>query len=260
MSAAAPALLAACLYGVAWVRVRRWPAWRSAAFGAGLMTLAIALGPELDGPAGDRLSAHMAQHLLLATVAPPLLIAGAPVELALRAARGGSRRRLARAVSGAGRILVASPLLGVLAFAIVTVVVHLPAVYDAALRHPWVYALEHALFFWAGILLWLPLLGWLAGGHGPSPLAKLLAIAAATVPMALVAIWLMSAPTVVYAPYGSAHAAAALADQRAAGTIMLGGGNLVMGAVAVAVVWGALTRQERRQRDRELYADRGRAA
>src|SRR5215831_16722511 len=49
-----------------------------ACFFAGFFVLAVALVSPLE-PLSERLfSAHMTQHLLLATVAPPLLVLGAP--------------------------------------------------------------------------------------------------------------------------------------------------------------------------------------
>ena len=35
---------------------------------------------------------------------------------------------------------------------------HLPAAYDAALRHPWLHVLEHATFVGAGFLIWAHLI------------------------------------------------------------------------------------------------------
>src|SRR5690349_5744575 len=76
---AAVALVAyAALYAAGVRRVRRWPASRSASFAAGVALLAVALEAPLD----DRLSGHMAQHLILGVAAPLCLAASAPVRLA----------------------------------------------------------------------------------------------------------------------------------------------------------------------------------
>src|SRR5919201_448423 len=140
-----PMLLAVCalaLYGWAALRgVRGWPAARTAAFAAGLAVLVFALGSGLDAYGDRLLSIHMVQHLVLTLVAPPLLLLGRPLELALRALRGASRERLARAVR-----MRLSPALTWCPFVVVMAGSHLPPVYDAAVRHPAVHELEHALY------------------------------------------------------------------------------------------------------------------
>ena len=68
---------ARCAAGSAWA-IRR-PAWRVASFCGGLLVLLFALnGPMHDLSDYYLFSAHMAQHLLLTLVLPPLLIAGTP--------------------------------------------------------------------------------------------------------------------------------------------------------------------------------------
>src|SRR5262245_5221198 len=57
---------------------RRFPGWRLAAFWAGLASVWVAPASPLDAFSGLLLTAHMAQHLLLMVVAPPLLLLGAP--------------------------------------------------------------------------------------------------------------------------------------------------------------------------------------
>ena len=84
-------LAAAALYRAGARRVRGWPAWRGACFAAGLAALGVAV---LGLDAGRSVTAHMAQHLVLAFVAAPLLVLGSPV--ALGCARPGPGARCAR--------------------------------------------------------------------------------------------------------------------------------------------------------------------
>src|SRR5437762_7624815 len=51
----------------------RFPGWRALAFLAGLGTVWLAIASPLDAFSGLLLSAHMVQHLLLMSVAPPLI-------------------------------------------------------------------------------------------------------------------------------------------------------------------------------------------
>ena len=97
-------LAVGALYAGGVRRVRRWPAWRAACFGAGLLALAVAL-VGMDAIADASLTGHMAQHLVLVFVAAPLLVLGSPMALALRATG-----RAARHVTGARAL--AHPLLG----------------------------------------------------------------------------------------------------------------------------------------------------
>src|ERR1700723_528059 len=81
--------LAALVYTAGWFRVRKVfrdliPAWRLAAFWAGIVSLWIAVGSPLEAFDDVSLSAHMVQHLLLMAVAPPLILLGAPMLPLLR--------------------------------------------------------------------------------------------------------------------------------------------------------------------------------
>lgn len=120
------------------------------------MTLeVIGLVSPLDAYADQVLSAHMAQHLLIGDVAAPFLLAGIrspvlvfllprPVLVAL--ARRGALRRAFRF---ARRPLVALPIY------IATIYGwHLAFLFEAALRHPAIHALQHQSFVAANLLLW----------------------------------------------------------------------------------------------------------
>src|SRR4051794_10468846 len=81
---AAGLVIVAGLYLAGVRRARRWSSRRTAAFLAGLAVMAIALQSGLADGGEQLLSVHMLQHLLVVLVAPPLLLLGAPVALALR--------------------------------------------------------------------------------------------------------------------------------------------------------------------------------
>src|ERR1043165_7520441 len=57
---------------------QRFSLWRLLTFTSGLMTLWLAIASPLDAFSGLLLSAHMVQHLLLMSVAPPMILLGAP--------------------------------------------------------------------------------------------------------------------------------------------------------------------------------------
>lgn len=258
--------LSAGAYLLAARRARRWPARRTAAWLAGLALLAVALQSGLDPLGETLLSAHMVQHLLLVAVVPPLLLAGAPLALALRTLAPAPRRGLARLLGGRAVRALTHPLLALALFAAVTVGTHVPAFYEAALREPPLHALEHALYLWSALVLWMPVLA--VAPHGRralSPLPRLLLVLAAMPAMIGVGVAIATAPGVVYAPYADAGAAAAfgttpLGDQRLAGMLMWVAGSTVAGALALAIGWRAIEAEEARQVARERAADAAAAA
>jgi putative copper resistance protein D len=212
----------ALLYGVGVARVRRWLWWRSAAFGAGLATLAIAL--ELPDSA---LADHMTQHLLLTALAAPLLVLGAPHVLALRALHGEARAALARAV---GRHWLANPFVTLPVFAAVMVATHLTPFFDYANRHPLAHGFEHALLLASAILFWVPVLA--------APPARRLG-ALGRVGYLFAGMTPMGAVGVVFGGE--------------AGAIMWVGGGYALLVAVLAAVWAGLVAEERRQRARETY-------
>jgi cytochrome c oxidase assembly factor CtaG/ferredoxin len=134
---------------------------RLAAFLAGLAAIFVAIESPLDTFDNLFLSAHMTQHLLLMMIAPPLILLGHPMVPLLR----GLPRLLVK--EGLGPFLTWPPLKRVFnfllepavcwaAFALSTIFWHLPKFYELALRSPWWHGVQHASFFWTGILFWWP--------------------------------------------------------------------------------------------------------
>src|SRR5258707_12966593 len=77
-------VLAACLYLRGWLHLRSAsvniiPGWRAGSFLLGLFLIWVALGSPLAAFDEELLTVHMVQHLLLMTIAPPLILVGAPV-------------------------------------------------------------------------------------------------------------------------------------------------------------------------------------
>jgi cytochrome c oxidase assembly factor CtaG len=126
-----------------------------------LVTFWLAIASPLDAFSGLLLSAHMVQHLLLMSVAPPLILLGAPFLPLLR----GLPRKLAR--DGIGPFLTWQPLRQIgnslthplacgLLMAVTLYAWHVPAAFDLALRSPAWHKAEHVSFFAASLLFWWP--------------------------------------------------------------------------------------------------------
>ena len=65
-------------------RPHELPAWRAACFVSGVVALWIAVASPIDALDDYLLVAHMIQHFILMSIAPPLLVLGAPVVPMLR--------------------------------------------------------------------------------------------------------------------------------------------------------------------------------
>lgn len=130
---------------------------QTAAFGAGLVTLILALLSPLDMLGEQLFSAHMVQHLLLMLAAPPLLVWSRPVIVLLWALPRAGRKGAGRAWTGFGRTGVDAlmhPLVVWLLFDGSFVFWHCPGPYTWALRNEFVQAAEHLCFFVTALMFW----------------------------------------------------------------------------------------------------------
>jgi putative copper resistance protein D len=251
--------LAAVLYGCGAIRCRkRWPARRTTSFMAGLFVVSLALLSGIDEYADELLSMHVLEHLLLILIAPVLLLWGAPVRLALSASGPAPRRAIAGLLRSRAVHILTRPACGFVLFTVVVLGTHLTGAYEAALRNQTIHACEHAAYFWSGLLFLAPLLAADPIPHPPGAIARFSWLMAAMVVMALPAGVFLFDGHVHYqfyvAPAYALHTSA-LADQRTAGMLMLVGGGVVMGVLAIVIAMGAMLAEERRQKRRDSYAD-----
>jgi putative membrane protein len=216
---------------------------RLAAFGAGLLTLFVALASPIDTIGEERLfSVHMFQHLLLGDVAALLLVLGLDGRLLQPLLRFALVRRL--------RVL-AHPLVALPLWAANFVLWHVPALFDAALRNDGIHALQHSLFVALGMLMWAALVEPLPGPAwftAPWRIPYVLGMWLVMLVLSQVFIW---SGHVFYAPYlhdaplwGISH----LADQKAGGGVMLVESAFTMLPALVWVLLRVLRESEARQR------------
>jgi putative membrane protein len=175
------------------------------AFFSALLTIVIALDSPIDAYADDLFWVHMLQHVLLLTVAPPLFLLGRPWPRMWRALPLGPRTVVARTVARrhwtAPLRALARPLPAFILFNATIIFWHIPAAYDATLTNGAVHALEHALFFFTGLLFWARVID-------PGPLrprlvwpARIAYAAGAMVVSWIVAITLVIVPHPIYTYY-----------------------------------------------------------
>ena len=217
----------------------RWPI-----FLAGVAIVVLGIVSPLDAIAEEYLqSAHMLQHVLIAdlgvalalvAVRGPLSMFFLPQDLLAPLAR---RRSFLRTLSFLLRPRVAVPLwLGVL------VAWHVPALYDAALRHPLLHRVEHLSFVAVGALVWTLVID--PAGHGRLTLGG-------RIGLAVVMLWMgqLLAYAFVFSfhPYYDVYAEqperllglSPLADQKLAGVVMIVEQLLTLGVALVLLVLAA---------------------
>ena len=156
------------IYFRGWRRIRltrpaKFPPWRLGCFTAGLLSLWIAIASPLDTFGNLLLTAHMAQHLVLMSIAPPLILLGAPVVPLLR----GLPCWVIRDALGpffsmgwlraAGAFLV-RPAVAWIVFNAAFLGWHVPPAYELALRSSAWHETEHACFFITSLLFWFVVL------------------------------------------------------------------------------------------------------
>lgn len=202
---------------------------------AGVAALVVVTMPPLGEHLDQRLWSHMLQHLVIITVAAPLIAYGAPGRVLLAGLPRSLRRPAATVVH---RLPIrTSAVLAAWSVGIATIWVwHLPAAYDAAIRSEAWHLLEHLTFFVGSWFFWAALVR-LARSPGKGVVAAAY-VAAAVPPGAALGAVLTFADHPLY-PAQAAQARAAgidpLLDQRIAGVVMWVPLDLVYLAVAISL-------------------------
>ena len=253
-----PLVVTAFLYAAGVARLRGhggarrgMPTWRIASFAAGWLTIAVALVSPVAWLSEILFSVHMTQHTLLMLVAAPLMMFGHPLLVGLWAFNAPARERICAtvlqpSVRGTWHSLT-GPLAVFLLNAIALWLWHLPVLYQAALRHTSVHALEHLSFLFASSLFWW---GMVHGGYGRIGygLGVLYVFLTAVHSSALGALLTVS-PSVWYSDYVRQAAVwriDPLADQQLAGLLMWIPAGVIFMLFGLALFAAWLGESERR--------------
>jgi putative membrane protein len=207
----------------------------------GIAALALALGPPIDPRATTDLTAHMTQHVLLLTIAPPLLILGLVPSMIAGAFSGSTAPKVRRTADRFTAAIERVPIfvLTALAVGLQSAALgfwHVPSIYDAAVTHVPLHALEHLSFLLTGVAFW-----WIVAGAGrrAGTAAAVVTIFVASLPGTLLGA-LMTLSTSPWYPHYAHHSfAAALQDQQLAGVVMwaVGGMAYVAAGAVFFVAW-----------------------
>ena len=226
---------------------RRQVAW----FGAGLMTLWVAS----DWPVHDigeqyLYSVHMSQHLLLSFAAPAMFLLGTPTWLA-------------RLVIGTGRgytVLkrIARPIPATVAFNVVVVFSHWPAVVNVSVSNPVLHYLVHVAVVLTALLMWLPVAGPLPELRFSLPVQMIYLFLQSIIPT-VPAGWLTFADSAVYKSYDIPTRVLGLSvayDQQIAGMQMKVLGGLFLWTVIAVLFIRFATKSGEDDRSRGKALDR----
>ena len=229
----APVALIGFLYGRRALRLGRRgtpvPTPRRLSFALGIVLYLVAVSPPLERLGEERLfSAHMLQHVVLGDLAALVLVLGLTGPML--------RPVLALAVVGRLRVL-AHPLVALPLWAANLYLWHLPVLYEGALRHDALHALEHACFLGFGMLMWaavvevVPGPAWFGTGW---KLAYVVVVRLLETVLGNIFFWSGEPVYDTYARADRIWGISPLADQGYAGGIMMVEGSLV---TIAALAW-----------------------
>jgi len=225
-------LLAASLYFRGWIHLRAIsvsaiPAWRAGGFFFGVFLTWTAWGSPLAAYDHNLLTVHMIKHLLLMTLAPPLIWLGEPLKafwhgmpsFAQNAIELVSRQPLVRAIAR----VVTKPALCWTVAALTLIAWHLPPLFTLGMRSEIWHSVEQTTFFGAGLLFWWPVVQpWPTTSPEPR-WSILLYLFLATLPCDILSGFLLFSDRVAYPVYFSApqmFGFSVLEDQQCAAALM----------------------------------------
>ena len=223
-------------------------------FYAGLLAVLLALVSPVGYWSGRYIWVRSVQDLLLANVAPALIVLGAPwlalgrgLGFAGRFPRAAANEDVARPV----RDWPPLPVLAVIAFNVVWCGWHVPALYDAALHHPVVYAAEIVSYLGLGVVLWLQLISSRPLSPTLTPLRRVILLAGTIVVGTLLGMVLVFGYGLAYPAYAGPghHVLDVVYDQQTGGAVLwvLMLPAYVIAGIALLIRWlndeeaGALT-------------------
>lgn len=208
------------------------PRRQIASFLGALVVLFLALNGPLHNLSDTYLfSAHMAQHLLLTLVFPPLLLYGTPAWVVRRLLRPRWVMAIARVVT--------RPLAAALIFSGPIVIWHVPALYEAALRHHNLHIVQHLVFLATAVIMWWPVLSPVPELPRAQHLVQMLYLFLLGIPMSVTGALITLADSVLYPFYATAPRVGGLSpldDQQIGGLLMWVLGGLMLWIV-MTVVW-----------------------
>jgi putative membrane protein len=230
-------IVLALLYVQGRVRIRRLEpdsvgGWHAASFLLGLFFIWLAIASPIAVLDHQLLTVHMIQHLLLMTLAPPLIWLGAPWKVL---AHGLPQRfveaflapisRWSPTQRGMKRLgnALANPTVCWLAASATLIGWHIPSLFAFGLQSEMWHGIEQASFLISGLLFWWPVMRQWPTGSNRSEWSIILYLFLATLPCDILSGFLVFCDRVVYPVYLSSprpFGFSGLEDQQCAGALM----------------------------------------
>ena len=209
---------------VYWGGLRGTSRRKIAAFAGSLLVLFGALNGPLHNLSDQYLfSAHMAQHLLLTLVFPPLLLYGTRQWVVRPLLRP-------RWVMALGRV-VTRPLWAAILFTGPITIWHAPALYEAALRNHNLHIVQHLIFLTTAVVMWWPVLSPVPELPRIPHLLQMLYLFLLGIPMSITGALITLSGSVLYPFYAAAPRVWNLSpidDQQIGGLLMWVLGGLML--------------------------------
>jgi putative membrane protein len=225
-------VFAAAVYLRGWLHLRTAsatpiPAWRAVSFLLGLMAIWVAVASPVAISDQRILTAHMIQHLLLMTIASPMIWLGSPV-LAVwnglpRLARNVASPVIRHPVSARIGRAMTRPAFCWMAAAVALTAWHVPAIFGLGMQSEAWHAIEQASFLATGLLFWWPVIQPFPLESAEARWTILVYLFLATLPCDVLSGLLVFSDRVAYPVYLCTPQRAglsALEDQQCAGALM----------------------------------------
>ena len=249
------------LAGVAAVNrrhVKRWPAVRTASFMAGLGACLLATDSAIGVYDMALFSSHMIGHLLLVMVAPPLLVIGHPMTLALHATRNPWHTRIKWLIRSRPVALWFSAPVALATYAVMLVGTHLTGLMDQIMLRPWAGQAEHLAYVLVGYQLFA-----ITIGDEPIPWrlsmpARELLLAVAMGVDTFVGVTLLLSDRAIAMSASSPLHTDPLAETWDGGGIMWSWGDGIMAFIMICVVVVWMRRPAYARRDRKSWMEQAR--
>ena len=235
---------------------------RTVSWVIGVGVIVFALGSGIERYDTTLFSVHMAQHLMLTLVGPPLLLYAGPITLILQASSPATRKRWVLPVLHS-RILrfLSFPVVSWILFASVMWASHFSPLFDLSLENEWVHRLEHGLYLFAALLFWWPVVGPDPSPWRMPPAVKVLYVGLQMPQNTFLALAIYMSSVPLYQHYVTtvrAWGPTPLEDQQMAGGIMWLGGDFAFLTAVILLVLAWMRHEDRRTigEDRRLEAER----
>jgi cytochrome c oxidase assembly factor CtaG len=256
------------IYVRGWLQIRRtrpalFPVWRLVAFLGGALAIFVAVASPLDTFSESLLFMHMAQHFVLMSIAPPLMVLGAPVVPMLRGLPRPVIRWLrplfAMGILDRAGAWLTRPRVAWIAMNAAYLGWHIPRAYEFALASESWHNFEHACFFFTSLMFWWPVVAPWPYEQRWSRWILLPYLLLADLVNTGLSAFLCFSGRLLYPSYGAVprlFGLSAFNDQIAAGAFMWVAGSTVFLIPAMGITLALLSPRRERMRAQMLAAHR----